>query len=219
VSRRTLSGGGLLLALVLVPLVASPQRGGGQALKPQLGGAALVGALKRGGHVILLRHTSTEHVAPDPDIFDLRDCATQRNLSDHGRRQARRMREAIEKLGIQISEVLSSPYCRCLETGRLAFGKVTESELLSVADGLSVPEKSERGARVRALLATPPADGTNSVLIAHSGTLLYSFGLDTKPEGIAHVFRPGPTGTTTFYVGRLTPEDWPRLAGLEPAEP
>jgi hypothetical protein len=202
VSRRTLSGGGLLLALVLVPLVASPQRGGGQALKPQLGGAALVGALKRGGHVILLRHTSTEHVAPDPDI-----------------RQARRMREAIEKLGIQISEVLSSPYCRCLETGRLAFGKVTESELLSVADGLSVPEKSERGARVRALLATPPDAGTNSVLIAHSGTLLYSFGLDTKPEGIAHVFRPGPTGTTTFYVGRLTPEDWPRLAGLEPAEP
>jgi hypothetical protein len=49
------------------------------------------------------------------------------------------------------------------------------------------------------------------VLITHTGTLLYSFGLDARPEGIAHVFRPGPAGTSV-YLGSLLPEDWTRFA-------
>ena len=51
------------------------------------------------------------------------------------------------------------------------------------------------------------------MLITHTGTLLYTFGLDTRPEGIAHVFQPGPAGIA-LYVGKLTPEEWPKAAGL-----
>jgi hypothetical protein len=68
---------------------------------------------------------------------------------------------------------------------------------------------------VRTLLATAPETGTNSVLLTHTGTLLYSFGLDSKPEGIAHVFQPGPAGTS-LYLGSLTPEDWQRFAAAAP---
>lgn len=188
----------------------------GQALKPRMEGPELVEALKGGGHTILMRHTSTEPVAPDPALFNLRDCATQRTLSETGREQARLIGKSFAKLGIPVGQVLSSPYCRCLETGKLAFGRVTESELLSVGDFLSVPEKSERGNEVRKVLATAPPPGGNTVLITHTGTLLYSFGLDSRPEGIAHVFRRGPAGNAD-YVGRLVPEDWPRLAGLAAA--
>ena len=184
-----------------------------QALKPSLEGPALVEALKRGGYVVLMRHATTEHVAPDPPTFNLRDCSTQRVLSEEGREQARRIGKSFARLGIPVGQVLSSPYCRCLETGRLAFGRVTESELLSVWDTLSVPERSERGGMVREMLATPPPPGGNTVLITHTGTLLYSFGLKTRPEGIAHVFRAADGKAT--YMGSLTPEDWPRLAGLE----
>lgn len=182
-----------------------------QALKPRLEGQALVDALRQGGYVILLRHTSTEHVAPDPGFFDISDCSTQRDLSAAGRRQAEEMGKAFKKLGVPVGEVLSSPYCRCLATGKLAFGKVQESQLLSVFDGLSVPEKSERGGVIRKMLDTPPQAGTNTVLITHTGTLLYSFGLQTRPEGIAHVFKADGVGVTD-YMGMILADQWPELA-------
>jgi phosphohistidine phosphatase SixA len=206
--RLTIAGAALVL-LAAVEAIA------GQSLKPRLEGQQLVEALKGGGHTILMRHASTEPVAPDPALFNLRDCSTQRTLSEKGREQATLIGKSLAKLGIPVGQVLSSPYCRCLETGKLAFGRVTESDLLSVGDFLSVPEKSERGNEVRKLLATPPPSGGNTVLITHTGTLLYSFGLDSRPEGIAHVFKRGPAGNAD-YVGRLVPEDWPRLAGLAP---
>lgn len=207
--RLTIAGA----ALVLLTAV---QAFAGQALKPRLEGPALVEALKGGGYTILMRHTMTEEVAPDPGLFNLRDCTTQRGLSEAGREQARMIGKSFAKLAIPVGQVLSSPYCRCLETGKLAFGRVTESELLTVGDFLSVPEKSERGGEVRRLLATAPPAGANTVLITHTGTLLYSFGLDSRPEGIAHVFKRGPAGNAD-YMGRLVPEDWPRLAGLTTA--
>src|SRR5262245_52728840 len=187
---------------------ADPSR---QALTPRLQGQALVDALQKGGLTILMRHTSTEPVAPDPESFDIADCKTQRNLSEHGREQARGIAAALSKLGIPVSKVVSSPYCRCLETARLAFGTVEASEVLSVGDDLSFEEKHQRGRDVRKLLATAPEPGTNSVLLTHTGTLLYSFGLDSTPEGIAHVFQPGPAGTS-IYLGSLAPEDWTRFA-------
>ena len=206
----------LIIAMAVLGLLCAGEALAGQALKPRLEGQALVDALRAGGHTILMRHASTEPVAPDPGLFNLRDCATQRGLSEKGREQARLIGRSFAKLGIPVGDVLSSPYCRCLDTGKLAFGRVTESELLSVGDFLSVPEKSERGNEVRKVLATVPPAGGNTVLITHTGTLLYSFGLDSRPEGIAHVFKRGPAGNAE-YVGRLLPEDWPRLAGLAPA--
>jgi phosphohistidine phosphatase SixA len=203
------------LTIALAASLLAPAADAQQALRPKLEGNALVAALAGGGYVLLMRHASTEHVAPDPEVFDLRDCATQRNLSAQGRREAEGMGRAFAKLDIPVGEVMASPYCRCLETGRLAFGKAAENETLSVWDDLTVTERSERGGEIRRMLDTPPPAGTNTVLITHTGALLYSFGLATRPEGLVHVFRPVEGGPAE-YVGMLTPPDWVRLAGLEP---
>src|SRR5207247_2594884 len=58
----------------------------------------------------------------DPPGFRLDECSTQRNLSEEGRAQARRVGAAFAARGIPIGRVLSSQWCRCLETARLAFG-------------------------------------------------------------------------------------------------
>jgi len=211
------AGAAAALALAAAPALGADPAAR-QALAPRLEGPALIEALQKGGLTILMRHVSTEPVAPDPDTFDIEDCTTQRNLSEAGREQARRIAAALASLGIRISKVSSSPYCRCLETARLAFGQVEVSELLSVGDDLSFEEKHQRGRAVRDLLATSPEPGTNAVLLTHTGTLLYSFGLDSRPEGIAHVFQPGPAGTS-IYLGSLVPEDWPRFAAQQDAKP
>ena len=69
-------------------------------------------------YVVLLRHA----IAPgtgDPANFQLDDCSTQRNLSDAGRQQAREIGEAFRDRNIPVIKVLSSQWCRCLETAEL----------------------------------------------------------------------------------------------------
>jgi hypothetical protein len=89
---------------------------------PRLAHAAEVEPLLReGGVVIAFRHA----LAPgtfDPPEFRLGDCGTQRNLSDGGRAQARRMGEWFEARGLKPARVRSSPWCRCVDTAQLAFG-------------------------------------------------------------------------------------------------
>jgi phosphohistidine phosphatase SixA len=208
----------LLLALAWCFASAAPAaaQGDGQQLTPRLQGLPLMEALRRGGHTILLRHAATEKVTPDQNLFDIDDCSTQRNLSDEGRRQAERIGRSFEKLGIPVGEVLSSPYCRCMETGQLAFGKAATSEVLRVGDSEPGTGRDDPGIAIRKLLDTPPEAGKNTVLIAHSVTLLYAFGLTSRPEGIAHVFRPSGVGLgRPAYIGMVKPDEWPIYAGLE----
>ncbi len=67
---------------------------------------------------VLTRHA----IAPgtgDPANFVLEDCTTQRNLSEAGREQAIQMGAAFRQRNIPVQAVLSSQWCRCLETARL----------------------------------------------------------------------------------------------------
>lgn len=74
--------------------------------------------LRAGGHAILIRHAEAPGTG-DPSGFKLEDCATQRNLSASGRDQARRIGAALKANGIRIDQVLSSRWCRALDTARL----------------------------------------------------------------------------------------------------
>jgi phosphohistidine phosphatase SixA len=71
-----------------------------------------------------MRHSLTVPGIGDPPGFRLDDCSTQRNLSDEGRAQARRLGDAFRSAGVPVGEVLSSRWCRCIDTATLAFGKV-----------------------------------------------------------------------------------------------
>ncbi len=93
--------------------------------------SALWQALELPGHVALLRHA----IAPgtgDPPAFTLGDCGTQRNLSDEGRDQAMRIGARFAAHGIRKARVLSSQWCRCLETAALlGLGATEELSLLN----------------------------------------------------------------------------------------
>jgi len=81
--------------------------------------------------VLLIRHASTTPGLGDPQGFRLDDCSTQRNLSDEGRAEAKRMGERFRSLKIPIAQVYTSPWCRCRETAMLAFGRSEDWEPLS----------------------------------------------------------------------------------------
>ena len=83
-------------------------------------------ALAAGGHTLFLRHAATDPGIGDPPGFRLGDCATQRNLSAEGRAQSDAIGKRLASRGVAIGAVLSSRWCRCLDTARLAFGRVEE---------------------------------------------------------------------------------------------
>lgn len=76
-------------------------------------------ALKTGG-IVLFRHAHAPG-GGDPPSMRIGDCSTQRNLDDAGRAQARQIGEAFQGRGVEVGAVLSSQWCRTLETAELAF--------------------------------------------------------------------------------------------------
>src|SRR5882672_4655484 len=93
---------------------------------PAFANEQLWSLLKGDGLVVLMRHTITTPGVGDPPGMKVDDCSTQRNLTEEGRRHAKLIGEAWRAHGAQVSKVMSSPMCRCLETARLAFGRVDE---------------------------------------------------------------------------------------------
>ena len=83
---------------------------------------ALWALLQKGGQVVLVRHAVTDPGVGDPPGFKLDDCATQRNLSAAGKAEAERLGAAIKARGVPVARVLTSPWCRCRDTARIAFG-------------------------------------------------------------------------------------------------
>ena len=107
----------LLFLLPLFVLLGSVARGSVAATLP-------LAELAKPGRVLMLRHAEAPGVG-DPPGFRLDDCGTQRNLDDSGRRQARALGARLANAGVAAARVYSSQWCRCLETARLAFPKVT----------------------------------------------------------------------------------------------
>ena len=90
----------------------------------------LINQLEDGGKLIFIRHA----YAPgngDPTGFNLNDCFTQRNLSEDGKKQAQRIGEFFNKNKIEIDKVLSSEWCRCKETAKIAFKNYSTNSFLN----------------------------------------------------------------------------------------
>lgn len=125
-------------------------------------------ALVKGGHVALIRHgNAPPGYGGDPPGFRFDDCKTQRNLDDIGREQARLLGEAFRKHGVRVDRIVSSPVCRCMETGQLmAVGSVESSWAL-------LPDMGSRAIRVvelEEMVSSWRGPGT-LVLVTHALTV------------------------------------------------
>jgi len=188
----------LLLSILAWPVAAGAVTG-------------LLQALRAGGMTLYFRHSLTQR-AGQPDN-DLSSCANQRNLSAEGRAVARDIGAAIAGLGIPVGEVLSSPYCRCIDTARLAFGRVVVAPWLLTTGNTANVEERSRVAELARRLQAGPASPDNRVLVAHGFNLrgLHTlFGWATAPiaEAECIVYRAAPVPE---IVGRVEHTGWQNL--------
>lgn len=121
-------------------------------------------------YYVLMRHA----IAPgtgDPANFQLDDCSTQRNLSEEGREQARRTGEAFREQNVAVQQVLSSEWCRCLDTAELMnLGPVERFSALNsfFQDRSQGPERIQQ---LREFMVNHRDDVGVTVLVTHFVTI------------------------------------------------
>lgn len=160
-------------------------------------------ALRSGGHVLLMRHAATNPGIGDPPQFNLQDCQTQRNLSASGKAQAARIGKRVTERGIPISAVLSSRWCRCLDTARLTFGSVTPEPALDSFFGERSAQGQQQTAAIRARIQSFSGPG-NLVMVTHQVNITALTG-EYPAEGEIFITRPGAQGALQ-WIGRLMPD-------------
>jgi broad specificity phosphatase PhoE len=137
---------------------------------------AVWAALQQGRKVVLIRHAITDPGIGDPPGFVSGKCETQRNLSVRGREDARRIGAAFRARNIPVAEVLSSRWCRCLDTARLAFGRATPAPMLDSIFNDKQVAAEEKVLQVFAAMERRPASG-NVVLVTHNQNIQALTGL------------------------------------------
>jgi broad specificity phosphatase PhoE len=164
--------------------------------------AKLWAQLRHGGNVILVRHGSTVAGLGDPPGFRLGDCATQRNLSQAGREEAKRIGERLRRERVPIAQVYTSPWCRCRETALLAFGRA--QDWMPLASVFDMPERDhEYTERVRKRIGTYSSRTLrgNVVMVTHNVNIASLTRLSIAPGEMVVVRPDGCCGLRV--VGRL----------------
>lgn len=162
-------------------------------------------ALRQGGVVILMRHAITEPGIGDPPGFRADDCKTQRNLSAQGRAQAQRFGTMFASHGVKPVAVFSSAWCRCVDTGALAFPSVPTSHMAAL-DSLFMDNsrKSAQTAALREALQSISRSGV-TVWVTHQ---VNATALTGEYLGMGEALVLRPEGEGKFRVlGRLSPPE------------
>ena len=172
----------------------------------------LIGRLRQGGYVLVMRHASSPREAPSKEVANADNTKLERQLDEAGRTGATALGEAIRALRIPIGMVLTSPTYRALETVRLARldSPTTVNELGDGGQSMQGITEAQ-AAWLRSRVTETPRSG-NTILVTHQPNLSRAFP-DWGPsvaDGETVILRPDGKGGFAL-VGRIPIEEWSPL--------
>ncbi len=122
---------------------------------------------KDGDKIILIRHSKAPGFG-DPPGFNIDDCSTQRNLSDEGINQSKRIGKLFIKNQIKIDQVLTSQWCRCKDTAKYAFKTYKEFSALNSTFQPPYDQNAKKQIKVlKDYIQKWKGNGKNLVLVTH----------------------------------------------------
>lgn len=178
-----------------------------------LSGEALVKALRQGGYVIVMRHTSSPREAPGKEAANPDNVKVERQLDAEGRSTATAMGKALRDLKIPVGEVLSSPTYRALETVKYAQLSSKPQPVTELGDnGQSMQGGTEAQAVWLRDRVKQFPKGSNTILVTHAPNLTRAFPKEAMgvADGEALIFGPDGKGGAAL-VARVKVEEWPAM--------
>ncbi len=179
----------------------------------------LLALLRKGGLTLYARH-GTATVGVDQAYGTLQCCQNQRNLSDQGRREAIYYGQMLRYWQIPIlSTIRTSPFCRTIETARLAFPNSNIQidppflfEIFMLGGNLPPVVQSSILTISTSMLEIIPPEGINNIIIGHSFPRdVGGLGIISNMGGTV-VIKPKGQGQGYEIVRKLTLEN---LAALD----
>ena len=173
-----------------------------------LSGSALVTALRQGGYVIVMRHTSSPFEAPSKQAANPDNVNAERQLDKAGRDSATAMGKALRELKIPIGEVHTSPTYRALETVQYAQLGNPQPHAELGDRGQSMQGVSDAdGAWLRERTMQIPKTG-NTIIVTHMPNLARAFPqVSGISDGEALIFHPDGKGMAPL-VARVKIDEW-----------
>ncbi|MBK7470257.1 MAG: histidine phosphatase family protein [Betaproteobacteria bacterium] len=175
-----------------------------------------VARLAEGGYVLYVRHGKTDSTFQDKldkqNWWKSCDTRVHRPLSDEGRAQMLNMGKQMRELRIPVASVVTSEYCRAVDSGLLLqLVPTVQDPALNYADAQRYLKRSDlqMAAGMRALFSEPPPPGRNVILVAH----VHGFNPAIDPafsqlaEAESVVIKPRGEGKFDI-VGRITVDRW-----------
>ena len=131
--------------------------------------------------------------AMDPANFDITKCSTQRNLSERGKQQARKVGALFAARAAPTERVLTSRYCRARDTARIAF-EDSEIEEFAPLDPPGEDEAAAKAAAEKVIAEVRGFSGTgNMVMVTHVENIKALVGVSPR-EGEAVIVAPTDEG-------------------------
>jgi len=156
----------------------------------------MLAALTDGQHILMIRHADAPGFS-DPTGMRLGDCSTQRNLGERGRKQAQELGVWLKQQGIMSAQVLSSAWCRCVDTATLLqLGAITvEPALGSFFRNMSdaVPQTVALRTLLADRLKKAPVPRKPLILVTHQVNIS-AFTGESIGQGDVMLVRIGPNG-------------------------
>jgi hypothetical protein len=172
---------------------------------------SLLDLLREGGYILYVRHGEAT-VGEDQQNLDFQYCFTQRNISEVGRRQAIYYGEILRNLRIPISyPILTSPFCRTIETAQLAFGWSNVQmdpfwfQVYRLGENLSSAEQKRILDSLQSKLEIKPPQGSNKAIIAHG--FPNGVGLSQVPNMGTVIVKPKGKGEGYEIVSKVSLAD------------
>ncbi|PEV91892.1 hypothetical protein CN442_08620 [Bacillus thuringiensis] len=182
---------------------------------------SLLKAIKAGGYNLYLRHGEKER---EPgEVLNLKDCKTQSNLTDNGKKQSEKLGEIFRKQKVPVQyPVFTSPYCRTKDTGKLAFGEqnIEVMDELAEINNLNIdsPNKQQRLVKEKLIriFETEPNSQVNRVFIAHD----YSFDNSIQSLGFLDtvILKPKGLGFGYELVGLISLDQFIKWTNENPSD-
>ena len=140
----------------------------------------IVNLLKVGGKVVFIRHAYAPG-SGDPYNFDIKNCYTQRNLNNEGILQSKNIGDFFSKNNIQIDKVLTSEWCRCVDTAKYAFSDFEIFKPLnSFYDSKYIKNKDKQIVELKKYIDNWKNSNKNLILVTHYVVILEILDIPTS---------------------------------------